>query len=105
MKPTSPFGFWTRFFTTLVTLGGLAYGSVQLYLAYRFYKQIDSALSLGLFLDTGNNPLSTADVLGRLMTRTLLSGSAIVALTLILYFAHIYLLSLASALSASTKTD
>ncbi len=105
MKTSSLLGFWTRFLTTLVTLGGLVYGSIQLYLAYRFYKQIDSALSLGLFIDTGNNPLSTADVLGRLMTRTLLSGSAIIALTLTLYFIHIYLLSLASALSAATETD
>lgn len=96
MKKQALVGFWTRLFVVLVTLAGLTVGGIQVYLAWRLANHIDTALTLGTFIDTNNDPLSVVETVGSLLVKLLLIGSGTIALTLILYFGHLTLLSVLS---------
>ncbi len=92
MKETS--GFWTRLFTALVTLSGVAFGATTLFLAWRLYDRVGTAFSLGLLVDTGSDLLAVAKTLGAQALGLLLIGGGVLALTLLLYFGHLYLLTM-----------
>ncbi len=91
MKRIPPPSRWFYLVTTLLSLSGVVYGFVQLYITYRLFRLLDAVLSMGTLLDMGDDPLLTAQALGRLMIFSGLQGAALVGFSTLLYFGYLYL--------------